>query len=378
MASTSQNSRERMNDVRVIVDSDFHITEKQDDFLPYIEDPFHKRLFERDEYGKDFDKSEDSFKSFYPSPGVFAPYNTGNIESRTVSTKEDVKEAMDFLAIDYPVVTPTQNLYLPGVQHDDFAAALAAAYNEWVADTILDADENIYGGILLAPHKPARAAEELKKWADEDAFVSAFIPSGGVNPPLGDKSYFPVWEAAQDAGLPVLLHAASGAAMDSFPLQKQAFTRYLPQHALVHAMQSMIHISTMITEGLPVRYPEVKFIIQESGLGWVPFLMRRLDHEYKTEREDAPLLEKMPSEYIVEQFRFTTQPIEGDQDPQYIGNIFRQMGAEQTVMFASDHPHYDFDITNELHSLVRHEFDIDEINNMYGQTALDTFSFPDL
>lgn len=362
-------------DVKPVVDADFHLTESQEDFLPYLSDPYHKRLFEREEFGKQFDEPAGDFKSFYPSPGVFAPYNTGLVETRSVSDREEIRDAKEMLHVDRPICTPTQNLYLPGVQNDDFAVALASAYNEWLLDNIVDADDDIYGAVLVAPQKPDKAAEQIDDHADEDGIVAVFVPSGGVHPPLGDRDYDPIYDAASDNGLPVSFHSASGVIMDSFPMQKQAYNRYLPQHATAHAMQFMVHMSTMITTGVPARYPDLDFIFQESGLGWIPYMMRRLDHEYKTEREDAPLLEKMPSEYIKDQFKFTTQPIEGDEDPQYVSQIARLFEAENTLMFASDFPHYDFDNSDQLLKLTRGEFSADEIRNMYSNTALDTYAF---
>ena len=374
----NQESEQRIrsiDDLDTVVDCDFHLTEKEADFLPYLPSPYYERLFKRETFEKDYLEHTDEFKSFYPSPGVFAPYNTGVVESREVSTIEDIREAKEFLGVDKPLCTPSKNLYLPGVQNDDFAAALAHAYNGWLVDEIVSSDENVFGAVVAAPQKPTAAAEEIDRLSDENGIVATFVPSGGVHPPLGDERYFPIYEASADAGFPVVFHSASGAIMDSFPFQKHGFNRYLPQHATAHPMQYMVHTASMITNGVPVRFPDTHFVFQESGLGWVPYMMRRLNHEYKTEPDDAPLLEKKPSEYFVDQFKFTTQPIEGEQDPMYVNSILRLMQAEKTVMFSSDYPHYDFDNSNQLLKLVRSEFSSQEIRNMYGETATDIYPF---
>lgn len=375
MAQSPDSPIRSINDLDTVVDCDFHLTESESDFLPYLPSPYYERLFERETFESEYDEHTDEFSSFYPSPGVFAPYNTGVVESRDVSSVEDIKEAMELLGVDRPLCTPSQNLYLPGVQNDDFAAALAYAYNRWLLDEIVRPEENIYGAVLAAPQKPTAAAEEIDRLADEDGIVATFVPSGGVHPPFGDEMYDPIYEASENAGLPVVFHSASGAIMDSFPMQKQGFDRYLPQHATAHPMQYMVHTASMITSGVPVRFPETTFVFQEAGLGWVPYMMRRLNHEYKTEPDDAPLLEQLPSEYFVDQFKFTTQPIEGEQDPQYVNSTLRLMNAEETVMFSSDYPHYDFDNSNQLLKVVRSEFSNDEIRNMYGETAEEIYPF---
>jgi predicted TIM-barrel fold metal-dependent hydrolase len=136
----------------------------------------------------------------------------------------------------------------------------------------------------------------------------------------------------------------------------------------------MTHLTDMIVRGTPVRFPDLEFVYQEAGLGWVPYMMRRLDNEYSEKREDAPMLEQMPSEYIRDQFYFTSQPVEGSKDSQYITSIVDLMGVNN-LMFSSDYPHLDFDHSGELLRALRGSFTGEELNNVYGQTALDVYRF---
>ena len=71
----------------------------------------------------------------------------------------------------------------------------------------------------------------------------------------------------------------------------------------------MIHLTNWIINGLPERFPKLKVIWIESGLAWLPFMMQRLDHEYLMRQSDAPLLKKLPSEYMREMY-YTSQPME--------------------------------------------------------------------
>ena len=71
--------------------------------------------------------------------------------------------------------------------------------------------------------------------------------------------------------------------------------------------------------------------------------MWRLDMEFRSCREDVPWLTRMPSEYIKEFVRFTTQPLEVPQDPQDLVKLLSLIGAQDILMFSSDYPHWDFD-----------------------------------
>ena len=78
-----------------------------------------------------------------------------------------------------------------------------------------------------------------------------------------------------------------------------------------------------------------------SGLAWIPFLMQRLDHEYQMRSCEAPLLKRLPSEYIREMY-FTSQPLEKG-NMKLLEATFDAMKAETQLLFASDWPHWDFD-----------------------------------
>lgn len=358
-----------IDDLDIVIDGDVHLTERQSDIIPYLEEPFNKMLTRSQ--GEDYGY----LSNLYPTPGFLTPVTTGKVQSDTVRSPEDVQRGMEMLNTDRSVLTPTQNLYLSCVHHDDLAAALASAYNEYLLDTYLDPSDGLYGAVVVAPQKPERAAEEIDEHADEDGIIAAFIPSGGVHPPLGDSRYYPIYEAAEAAGLPVMMHNAAGTMMKNFPHQFNGLDRYLSTHVPSHSMQHMVNLASMITRGVPVRYPELDFIVQEAGIGWVPYFMKRFDAEYSGKREDAPMLEKPPSEYIDDQFYFTSQPLEGADDPKYIEYTVRLMNGEQNLMFSSDYPHLDFDNSDELLGLLRGKFTEEEIANIYGETARTVYDF---
>ena len=357
-------------DLSVVVDADFHLTERQEDFIDYLPDPFHRMLVRAD-----VTDNMGYLSNFYPSAGLLTPVSTGKVRNESCRSREDVRRGMELLSVTNPVVTPTQNLYLGCVHHDDLAVALAHAYNEWTLSEILAPDEGICGPVLVAPQKPGKAAEEIDDRASEDAICAVFVPSGGIHPLLGHEFYHPIYEAAEDAGLPVMMHNASGAQMLSFPGQFQATNRYLSNHAATHAMIHMSHLTDMLTRGLPVRFPDLEFVFQEAGLGWVPYMKRRLDHEYAEKREDAPMLEQPPSAYIDDRFYFTSQPVEGVRDPDYIESIVRLLGPGN-LLFSSDYPHLDFDHSDALFSALRGAFSPEAVAGVYGETAASVYRFP--
>jgi uncharacterized protein len=84
-------------------------------------------------------------------------------------------------------------------------------------------------------------------------------------------------------------------------------------------------------------------LFAEFGTTWLPFVMWRMDQEYRANREDVPWLTRPPSEYIRESVRLTTQPLEEPADPTDLHKVLGAIDAADLLLYSSDYPHHDFD-----------------------------------
>jgi uncharacterized protein len=81
----------------------------------------------------------------------------------------------------------------------------------------------------------------------------------------------------------------------------------------------------------------------------VPFIMQRLDSEYMMRSSEAPLLKRRPSEYIADMY-FTSQPLERS-NLKLTEATFDAIKADTQLLFASDWPHWDFDLPSSITTL---------------------------
>ena len=87
----------------------------------------------------------------------------------------------------------------------------------------------------------------------------------------------------------------------------------------------------------------------EGGLAWIPFLMQRLDHEYMLRPSEYPLLKKKPSDYMRDMY-YASQPMEVTTSRRWRCTL-PMINAETQLLYASDYPHWDFDLPSTIYDL---------------------------
>jgi hypothetical protein len=99
-----------------------------------------------------------------------------------------------------------------------------------------------------------------------------------------------------------------------------------------------------VTHGVFERYPELKLLIVEAGVSWLPWLMWNFDAHAKLLRRESPWVKRDPSDYIRDHVRLTTQPLESSPRSDQLIDLFEAVGGVEDILcFATDYPHWDGD-----------------------------------
>ena len=259
------------------------------------------------------------------------------------------RELLDPYGVDLGLLTADDGIAVSLMASPYRAAAYARAHNDWLRDCWLDADPRLRGTIVVPAQDPLAAAEEINRVAT-DARFAAVLLCGGSERPYGDPRYLPVFAAAAEHGLPVAIHSGAeglgistssgGAGMPSF---------YVEWHTLGSACSIMSHLVSLICHGTFERLPDLRVVLMEGGLGWLPGVLWRLDTNWRGLRSEVPWLERRPSEILREHIRFTTQPLEHtDGNDGLLFRMLEAVGAPGILCFASDYPHWDFDEPGQM------------------------------
>jgi predicted TIM-barrel fold metal-dependent hydrolase len=251
------------------------------------------------------------------------------------------QQLLDEYGIDHAVLNPLQGQVWAG-EAPDLAAALCRALNDWVAEEWLDRDARFLGSICPPFEHPELAVAEIERVAADERFVQVLLPTT-PELPLGDRRYWPVLQAAADAGLPVALHTGGqeqhrGAGWPSY---------YLEMHVWNGNTMAMQMLS-MICSGVFEEIPGLRMVAVETGIAWAAALSWSMDDAWRMLREsDTTGLRRPPSEHLRESWWFTTQPIEEPEDPEHLAFAFDALGMADRIMFSSDYPHWDFDAPSQ-------------------------------
>lgn len=351
LAKAAQQAKERNYDDFLIVDTDVHHyeTESWSKIVTYIENPIIRRLAETGTRRKDgrsgllVGQIGDQDVS-----GRISRYQLRSTEQLEDDKPRDVAQllrAMEQIGTDYAFLFPTPMLNLGLHPQAEIETAVAKAYAAWMTDIILPADHRIRAMLFLPFNDPEACLAMIEKYADFPG-VEGFMITSVRRRPVHHKDNMKIFSALNERRKPLAFHAGYYWMERSF----EQLNRFISVHALGFPFYNMIHLTNWVINGMPERFPDLKVIWIEAGLAWIPFLMQRLDNEYMMRTSEAPLLQKKPSEYMRE-FYYTTQPMEQIDNLEAMELTFKMINAETQLLYASDYPHWDFDLPSTIYDL---------------------------
>jgi predicted TIM-barrel fold metal-dependent hydrolase len=242
-----------------------------------------------------------------------------------------------------------------------FGLAALRAYNDWIAEGWAGPyPDRIIACQVAWLLDPQVAASEIRRNAERGFKAVAFTekPDKLGLPPIADPAWDPFLAACAETGTVINLHTGSS-------------SEILPGGLAINGFVAALE--WLQTAQVPLRFPDIKIVMSEGGIGWVPMLIDQLVYRRRHEKLPDnfvhwPTGAPPPEDVLRRNFWFTSF-----YDPSTLA-VRDRIGVDR-IMFESDYPHPDSSWPNSqtfLAAQVR-GFPQADIDRLTWQNAADVY-----
>ena len=338
-----------------VIDCDTHITEPPDVWTARLPAKFRDRapvIVHDEKMGWDVWKIGEAQSLLtvghtavagWPEPFPSAPRTLSEVPRAAYDAKArlDYMDSIGVWAMAlYPNVGGFGNEAFLKLGDPELMLACVRAYNDFLIDWIAP-DPRRFIPILATPFwDPKATAEEIARSAKKGHKGVLFTgePQRFGQPSLGDPHWDPLWQAACDADLPVSFHIGSGSLTEEFTpkaIQTYGASAINAKVAVGLFLENGKQLVDLLSSGVLARFPKLKVVSVESGIGFIPFVLEALDYafDYSKVYKSRPEFTMKPSEYFARQV-YGCYFFE-ELAPQ---RLLDKVGVDN-VLFETDYPH---------------------------------------
>lgn len=228
----------------------------------------------------------------------------------------------------YPGAFGLQFFYIRDAEYQREAMRV---YNDWLSEFCVAAPERLLGAALLPLRGPVEwAAVEAERVAKQ-GLRSVIIPAEVAERSYAHPDYNPLWTTLQELELRVATHSGTGTGESlATKFERLGMGMGVTDSKIFQPMRALVDL---IWGAVPQRYPKLRFVIAEGGIGWIASVLRFMDHWWTDHhRWMEPQLDEAPSVYFRRQFWAT---FEDDR----AGILTRELLGVDRLMWGADYPH---------------------------------------
>jgi uncharacterized protein len=248
-----------------------------------------------------------------------------------------------FAQVVYPNIVGFAMGHLVAHEDKDLCLAIVKTYNDAVAEWAAEGEGRLFPQAVLPLWDIGECVKEAVRVKNElglSGVVLAGEPHTGGLPDLGDQAWYPFYEAISDLGLPLNIHVSVTAVtglLDTFystawPSLAKRATK--PVNSVQMELANSRFLSNLVVSDIADRWPKVKWVSVESGIGWIPYVLERVDYEYLEDFPSDPAPDRPSAREMFQKNCYATFWFE-DAGPTL---LLDYIGADN-VMWETDFPH---------------------------------------
>ncbi len=314
-----------------VIDADGHIMERTDEIKKYLDSKYASRP-----------------TSLWPGGQPWDTELSGKLElpygySRELVAKEQVaiwNRICEEHEIARVILFPTGSGNMAKLQEPEFCAAVCRAANRHFAEDYLT--DRLHPMGVLPMRDPEAAARELE-YAAGLGLKGFEVLTDGLPFGLGDSFYDPVYEAAVRHDVTIGIH---GTRHWSHEWGGNKLRSFAEVHAYAFTAGMLCNFTSVICQGLPNRFPNLRMAFLEVGATWLPYYLDRLDEHYEKRSEEVPNLTEKPSDT----FKASKLKVSIEGKESLLRATIDYVGIEHLI-YATDVPHWDGEFPENLEEI---------------------------
>lgn len=256
------------------------------------------------------------------NPEIHYPgdYNTAVRGHRDIAYRQRV---LDELHVDTQVITFTS----PGthVEPPARAARFASLVNDAFATIVGERAPRFAALATLPLNDPKASVAEFRRAVEQLRFRGAMLFSNVNGVALADERYWPLYEAANDAGAVLHIHPTN-------PVNVDAMRQYWLMPLVGFLFDTSVAAAHLVFSGVGERFPRINWVLSHLG-GALPYIAERLDRGFHAFKECRANIQRPPSEFLK---RWHYDTVNFDKDALELAVTFA--GADH-ILAGSDYPH---------------------------------------
>lgn len=251
-----------------------------------------------------------------------------------------------------------------------FQKALAILYNDYHHEVFGEHPDQFVVSAQIPIVDIDDAIEECQRVALM-GYRSLSLPVSMPIHSYNSPRYEPLWSAVEELGIPLAFHVFTSGPLPPAPEPEEHIHNDLEGQVLGMS-KAMYPMVQLIGSGTLQRHPNLKFVLVESGIGWLAWLLTQMDdNHHKRHMWESPKLDLLPSEYFKRQGYATFAD-------DIVGLMVREVTGVECLLWGSDYPHDEGTFPNSREVIERTFKDIpaDEKRKIVGENAAKLYGFP--
>jgi predicted TIM-barrel fold metal-dependent hydrolase len=255
--------------------------------------------------------------------------------------------------VEAEILFPNYGMALFGIDDVETQQESFKLYNDWISNFCKTDPKKLYGVPCVSVYDIKAGIKEMQRSHGMGLKGAMLWQVPDERLPFTSEHYEPLWAACAEAKQPVICHILTGHSYTKGGVRAVGMERI--RNAVNKKQDDSANtLFDFIFSGAFDRHPDLRLLLAESEIGWLPFLLQQWDYYFERFRNTDPLpIKRRPSEIFAEH-------VYGTFLEDYVGTRAFPWWGDKNCMWSNDYPHFNMTFPHSREVVEYHLQGLDE------------------